>query len=94
MKQLDRFFHLSQRGTTVRREILGGCTTFCSMAYLVLVIPDLLSGTGLDFGEVMTATCLVAGIGSIALGLASNLPWCWSPASCFWPWSSAPCGNG
>ena len=79
MKQLDRFFHLSQRGTTVRREILGGCTTFCSMAYLILVIPDLLSGTGLDFGEVMTATCLVAGIGSIALGLASNLPFALAP---------------
>ncbi len=79
MKQLDRFFHLSQRGTTVKREILGGCTTFCSMAYLILVIPGLLSGAGMDFNEVMTATCLVAGIGSIVLGLVSDLPFALAP---------------
>lgn len=79
MKQLDRFFHLSQRGTTVGREILGGCTTFCSMAYLILVIPDLLSGAGMDIKEVMTATCLIAGIGSIVLGLSSNLPFALAP---------------
>ena len=79
MKQLDRFFCLSQRGTTLGREIRGGCTTFCSMAYLVLVIPGLLSGAGMDFGEVMTATCLAAAAGSIVSGLTSNLPFALAP---------------
>ena len=79
MKQLDRFFCLSQRGTTLGREIRGGCTTFCSMAYLVLVIPGLLSGAGMDFGEVMTATCLAAAAGSIVSGLTSNLPFTLAP---------------
>ena len=79
MKQLDRFFCLSQRGTTLGREIRGGCTTFCSMAYLVLVIPGLLSGAGMDFGSVMTATCLAAAAGSIVSGLTSNLPFALAP---------------
>ena len=79
MKQLDAFFHLSRRGTTLGREILGGCTTFCSMVYLVLVIPGLLSGAGMDFGQVMTATCLIAAVGSILSGLLSNLPFALAP---------------
>ena len=79
MKQLDRFFRLSQRGTTLGREIRGGCTTFCSMVYLILVIPGLLSGAGMDFEKVMTATCLIAAAGSIVSGLVSNLPFALAP---------------
>ena len=79
MRQLDRFFHISQRGTTLSREVRGGCTTFCSMAYLILVIPGLLSEAGMDFGEVMTATCLIAAAGSIVSGLVSNLPFALAP---------------
>lgn len=79
MKQLDGFFRLSQRGTTLGREIRGGCTTFCSMVYLILVIPGLLSGAGMDFEKVMTATCLIAAAGSIVSGLLSNLPFALAP---------------
>ena len=79
MKLLDEFFRLSQRGTTLGREIRGGCTTFCSMVYLILVIPGLLSGAGLDFETVMTATCLIAAVGSIVSGLVSNLPFALAP---------------
>ena len=60
MKHLDRFFRLSQREATLAGEIRGGCTTFCSMVYLILVIPGLLSGVGMDFGQAMTAACLIA----------------------------------
>ena len=79
MKQLDGFFRLSQRGTTLGREIRGGCTTFCSMVYLILVIPGLLSGAGMDFEKVMTATCLITAAGSIVSGLVSNLPFALAP---------------
>ena len=79
MKQLDQIFHLSQRGTTLARELRGGCTTFCSMVYLILVIPGLLSGAGMDLQEVMTATCLIAAAGSILSGLVSNLPFALAP---------------
>lgn len=79
MKRVDGFFRLSQRGTTLSREVRGGCTTFCSMVYLILVIPGLLSGTGMDFSQVMTATCLIAAVGSIVSGLTSNLPFALAP---------------
>ena len=79
MKHLDQFFRLSQRGATLAGEIRSGCTTFCSMVYLILVIPGLLSGAGMDFAQVMTATCLMAAAGSIVSGLVSNLPFALAP---------------
>lgn len=85
MKQLDQFFHISQRGSTLGRELRGGCTTFCSMVYLILVIPGLLAGAGMDFEQVMTATCLIAAIGSIVSGLVSNLPFALAPGLGFTP---------
>ena len=79
MKRIDQFFHLSQRGTTLGRELRCGCTTFCSMAYLALVIPGVLSATGMDYGAVMSAVCLTAALGSILSGLVSNLPFALAP---------------
>lgn len=79
MKKLDQFFHISQHNTTIGREIRGGFTTFCSMAYLIIVIPSLLSSAGMDFSEVTTATCLIAAIGSILSGLTTNLPFALAP---------------
>ena len=79
MKQLDTFFHLTEKGATLSGEVRGGCTTFCSTVYLVAVIPGILAGAGMDFSAVMTATCLMAGLGSIAAGLWSNTPFVLAP---------------
>jgi len=71
---LRRLFHLEEQGTDVRTEVLGGVTTFLTMAYIVFVNPAVLSGTGMDFGAVMTATCLSAAIATFAMGLLANYP--------------------
>jgi len=71
---LERLFHLEEQGTNVRTEILGGVTTFMTMAYIVFVNPTVLSGTGMDFGAVMTATCLAAAVATLAMGLLANYP--------------------
>jgi len=71
---LDRFFELQARGTTMRREVLAGVTTFLTMAYIVFVNPGILSVTGMDFGAVFTATCLAAALGTWVMGLAANYP--------------------
>lgn len=71
---LEKIFRLQVNGTTVRIEILGGVTTFMTMAYIVFVNPALLVQTGMDFGAVMTATCLAAGIATLVMGLAANYP--------------------
>jgi AGZA family xanthine/uracil permease-like MFS transporter len=77
---LERLFHLQQSATDVRTEVLGGVTTFMTMAYIVFVNPAVLSQTGMDFGAVMTATCLSAGIATWIMGLAANYPIALAPA--------------
>jgi len=77
---LERFFDFPVHGATWRGEIVGGTTTFLTMAYIVFVQPALLSGamfglsTGLDFGAVMTATCLSAALATVAMGLYARYP--------------------
>lgn len=71
---LERLFALRARGTTVRRELLAGATTFLTMAYIVFVNPGILSSAGMDFGAVFTATCLAAAFGTLVMGLLANYP--------------------
>ena len=77
---LEQFFRLREHGTTVRTELTAGLTTFLTMAYIVVVQPAVLSGTmfgrptGMDFGAVMTATCLAAALASAIMGLYARYP--------------------
>ena len=64
---LDRFFHLSENGTTVRTEILAGITTFMTMAYILAVNPTIMSAAGMDKGAVLTATALASFIGTLCM---------------------------
>lgn len=77
---LERRFALQCAGTSLRTEVLGGVTTFTTMSYIVFVNPAVLSQTGMDFGAVMTATCLSAGIATWVMGLAANYPIALAPA--------------
>lgn len=76
---LDRFFELAESGTTVRRELLAGLTTFLTMAYIVVVNPSILSETGMNWGAVFVATCLAAALGSLIMGLYANYPFGLAP---------------
>mgnify|MGYP000978789669 CR=1 FL=1 len=77
---LQRFFRLSENGTTVRTELLAGLTTFLTMAYIIVVQPMVLSGrmsgteTGMDFGAVTAATCISAALASAIMGLYGRYP--------------------
>jgi len=71
---LSGYFGLASRGTTVRREVIAGLTTFLAMAYISVVNPAILSEAGMDFGAVFVATCLAAAAGSALMGLIGNLP--------------------
>ena len=72
--KLDQFFKLTERGTNVRREVLAGLTTFLAMVYSVIVVPGMLGQAGFPHTAVFIATCLVAGFGSLLMGLWANLP--------------------
>ena len=71
---LDTRFGLSQQGSSVRREVIAGVTTFLAMAYIIVVNPAILSDAGMDFGAVFVATCLAAAIGTLIMGLFANYP--------------------
>ena len=77
---LDRFFGISERGSSVRTEVIAGATTFMTMAYILFVNPVILgkvadsAGQRLPFAAVLTSTALVAAVATIAMGLFANLP--------------------
>jgi len=71
---LERYFQLKKHGTSVRTEVLAGCTTFLTMAYIIFVNPAILSDAGMDFGAAFTVTCVAAAIGSGLMGVLANYP--------------------
>ncbi|OEV09275.1 NCS2 family permease [Streptomyces nanshensis] len=76
---LDRRFRISQRGSTLAREVRGGVTTLATMAYIVLLNPVILSvpdaaGHTLDAGQVTTATALAAAATTLVMGVLGNVP--------------------
>ena len=76
---LDRRFGLAERRTTAGREMMAGLTSFLAAAYLIVVIPSLLSTGGMDRGAATTAAILVMAFGSLAMGLYANLPFIVGP---------------
>ncbi|QLB13160.1 AGZA family xanthine/uracil permease-like MFS transporter [Bisgaardia hudsonensis] len=77
---LQRFFKLEQKNTTAKTEIIAGITTFFTMVYIVFVNPSILGDAGMDKQVVFVTTCLIAALGTIAMGLFSNLPIALAPA--------------
>lgn len=71
---LEKLFKIQAQGSTVRGEIVGGVTTFLTMAYIIFVNPAILAEAGMDQGAVFVATCLAAVIGCLIMGLWANYP--------------------
>lgn len=71
---MDKLFKLQERGTTVSREIVGGITTFLAMSYILAVNPGILSGAGLEWGALFTATAVSAAIATLVMAFCANLP--------------------
>ena len=74
MSSLERYFRLRQLGTSVRTEVVAGATTFLAMSYIIAVNPAILADAGVPQAAAVFATCLVSGLGSIAMGLWARLP--------------------
>ncbi len=80
MEFIKKFFRIEERGTTIGKELLGGLTTFLTMAYILFANPSLMGGYGhpalatLDINSVFLATALAAGLATIAMGLFARLP--------------------
>jgi AGZA family xanthine/uracil permease-like MFS transporter len=76
---LARRFRLAERGTTTRTEVLGGVATFLTMCYILFVNPAILSAAGIPFEAVAVGTALAAAVTTLAMGLATNLPFALAP---------------
>jgi len=74
MNVLQRWFRLGERGATVRTEVLGGATTFITMAYIIVVNPAILAAAGFPVGASTVATILTAAFGTLLMGLYANRP--------------------
>jgi AGZA family xanthine/uracil permease-like MFS transporter len=76
---LDRFFHLTELGTSVRTEIVAGLVTFVTMAYIIVVNPAILEAAGIPFGPSMVATILAAAFGTLVMGFYARRPFAIAP---------------
>lgn len=71
---LDKWFRLKQNGTNVWTEMLAGCTTFATMAYILIIHPNYMRVAGMDATGVLISTALVSAIITILMGVMSNCP--------------------
>ena len=71
---LEKLFRLQEAGTTLKREIVAGCTTFATLSYIIFVQPAVLSAAGMDPGAVMTATCITSAFAMVLMAFLANYP--------------------
>ena len=83
-KMLEKIFKLKANNTTARTEIIAGLTTFMTMAYIIALNPNLLTGFGKDtmpelWNGVFLATCIASAIGTIVMAFLANKPFAMAP---------------
>jgi adenine/guanine/hypoxanthine permease len=71
---IDRYFKLTENHTSVKQEMLGGLTTFVTMAYIIVVNPQILAQAGMPAEGVVFATCVSAALATLVMGLYANYP--------------------
>ncbi len=76
---ISRYFQLEPLGTTVHRELVGGLTTFVTMAYIIVVNPKILEAAGIPFGPSLVATVLSAFFGTLLMGVYARRPFAVAP---------------
>ncbi len=80
---MEKFFKLKENNTTVRTELIAGLTTFMTMAYIIALNPNLLTGFGANGQEiwngVFLATCIASAIGTLFMGFVANKPFVMAP---------------
>ena len=76
---LEKLFKLKENNTTVKTEVIGGLTTFMTMAYILAVNPSILSASGMDKNAILMATAIASFIGTMAMALLANYPFALAP---------------
>ena len=76
---MAKMFGFNPATMTLRKEVIGGITTFLTMAYILAVNPSILSATGMDAGAVFTTTCISAVVATLVMALYAKLPFALAP---------------
>ena len=76
---LEKLFHLKENNTNVKTEVVGGITTFMTMAYILAVNPTILSAAGMDKNAILMSTAIAAFIGTLVMALYANYPFALAP---------------
>ena len=76
---LDSHFHLNERGTNVRTELIAGITTFATMSYILIVQANMMIAAGMNGAGVMLMTALLSGLATLAMGLYAKSPFALAP---------------
>lgn len=76
---LEKLFRLKENNTNVKTEVIGGITTFMTMAYILAVNPQILAASGMDKNAILMATAIAAFIGTLVMALAANYPFALAP---------------
>ncbi|MCI8516137.1 MAG: NCS2 family permease [Hungatella sp.] len=76
---LEKLFHLKEKRTDVKTEVMAGITTFMTMAYILAVNPGILGDAGMDSGAVFTATALASMIATLLMAVFANYPFVLAP---------------
>ncbi|HET6566655.1 MAG TPA: NCS2 family permease [Rhodothermales bacterium] len=79
MNSFDRYFKITERGSTVGTEIRSGVATFLTMAYILFVNPQVLAKAGMPAADVASATAIASAIATLVMGLYANYPFALAP---------------
>ena len=76
---LQKFFGFDSKTMSIKKEVMGGITTFLTMAYILAVNPSILSAAGMDSGAIFTTTCIAAVIATLVMAFYAKLPFALAP---------------
>ncbi len=74
MDFLDRYFKISEKGSSIRTEIIAGITTFVAVSYIIFVNPNILTAAGVPLEGAIAATIWIAALASLIMGVFANYP--------------------
>lgn len=76
---LEKIFHIKEKGSSLRTELLAGITTFATMSYILIVQANFMADAGMNGAGIMLMTALLSGLSTLAMGLYAKMPFALAP---------------
>lgn len=76
---IEKYFDIKKRGSSYKKEVIGGTTTFLTMAYIIFVNPSILGDAGMDKNALISVTIIASVIGTLLAGIWARVPYAMAP---------------